>query len=115
MTASFSPDELLFSLPKICEEIPGAGPVPARDGQVVFRLHEDDWRQIEFVSVVVFYGQASSGLIGLFGIALGFRVADLSVDARRRLQELMQEADLLLVDSCRLAAYDHITIGKALE
>src|SRR6266508_2103622 len=44
------PSKLLFSLPMICDEIPLTGSAPAPAGQSTFRLHEDDWRQVDLVA-----------------------------------------------------------------
>jgi hypothetical protein len=41
--------ELLYSLPTISNEI-GAGEGEAPPDETIFQIHEDDWRQIEFVS-----------------------------------------------------------------
>jgi hypothetical protein len=43
--------DLLFSLPTICDVIPAVLPGSTKRGKHVLELHEDDWRQIEFVSV----------------------------------------------------------------
>jgi hypothetical protein len=40
---------ILFSLPTICDAAPETIPNPGNDGGEAFRLHEDDWRQIEFI------------------------------------------------------------------
>ena len=42
------PKKILFSLPTICDEIPQAGDKALLGDE--FRLAEDDWRQVEFVS-----------------------------------------------------------------
>lgn len=42
------PAKILFSLPSICDQIPPLGIVPLSGNDYV--LHEDDWRQLEFVS-----------------------------------------------------------------
>jgi hypothetical protein len=42
------PREILFSLPSICDAIPGVSIQPLTGGE--FALAEDDWRQLEFVS-----------------------------------------------------------------
>ena len=42
-----SPNDILFSLPTICDRVPEAD--PALVSAVRFEMHEDDWRQIEFV------------------------------------------------------------------
>jgi len=42
------PGEILFSLPSICDGIPGLGTTPA--SEVDYQLADDDWRQIEFIS-----------------------------------------------------------------
>src|SRR5688572_26057710 len=41
--------EILFSLPTICNEIPEASP-NSHPSAKPFTLHEDDWRQLEFIS-----------------------------------------------------------------
>jgi hypothetical protein len=46
---SMDPREILFSLPTIYDTQPALDPPPA-DSTVRFHLHEDDWRQVEFVS-----------------------------------------------------------------
>jgi hypothetical protein len=44
------PKDWLYSVPTICDEIPRALlPASGVDGDL-YRLHEDDWRQVEFVS-----------------------------------------------------------------
>lgn len=43
--------DILFSLPTICEFIPGLIAPSAGEKEEVLRLHEDEWRQIEFVSL----------------------------------------------------------------
>jgi hypothetical protein len=46
---SMPPGELLYSLPTISDDIgEGEGSTPPDD--TVFQIHEDDWRQIEFVA-----------------------------------------------------------------
>jgi hypothetical protein len=40
--------DILFSLPSICDRIPAVGAAPLAGDECV--LHEDDWRQFEFVS-----------------------------------------------------------------
>ncbi|MDB5336836.1 MAG: hypothetical protein JWN70_2455 [Planctomycetaceae bacterium] len=42
------PHDILFSLPTICDAIPGTGADPVTGNE--FELAEDDWRQFEFVS-----------------------------------------------------------------
>jgi hypothetical protein len=42
--------DLLYSLPTICDFIPGIAPGTSKLGKTVLELHEDDWRQIELVS-----------------------------------------------------------------
>jgi hypothetical protein len=42
-----SPKNVLFSLPTICDRVPEADPVLVSEH--LFEMHEDDWRQIEFV------------------------------------------------------------------
>lgn len=46
-----SPKDILFSLPTLCNEIPALLSDSTKRGKDVLELHEDDWRQIEFVSV----------------------------------------------------------------
>jgi hypothetical protein len=41
--------ELLYSLPTICDFIPGIAAGTSKLGKLVVELHEDDWRQIELV------------------------------------------------------------------
>jgi hypothetical protein len=43
-----NPADLLFSLPSICDRIPGLGDTPLAGDELA--LAEDDWRQFEFVS-----------------------------------------------------------------
>lgn len=42
--------DILYSLPSLCHEIPAILSGSTKQGKDVFELHEDDWRQIEFVS-----------------------------------------------------------------
>lgn len=44
--------DILFTLPTLCNEIPALLPDSTREGKQVLELHEDDWRQIEFVSLI---------------------------------------------------------------
>jgi len=41
---------ILFSLPTICDVTPETVPNANNDSGDAFRLHEDDWRQIEFIA-----------------------------------------------------------------
>jgi hypothetical protein len=43
-------DKVLYSLPTICDEIPGVLAGSARAGKQVLEIHEDEWRQVELVS-----------------------------------------------------------------
>jgi hypothetical protein len=43
-------DTILFSLPTICDEIPGIATGTSKLGRQVIELHEDDWRQVELVT-----------------------------------------------------------------
>jgi hypothetical protein len=45
------PGEILFSLPTICDGIPGIAKGTSKLGKDVLELHEDDWRQVELISV----------------------------------------------------------------
>lgn len=45
------PGEILFSLPTICDGIPGIANGTSKLGKNVLELHEDHWRQVELVSV----------------------------------------------------------------
>jgi hypothetical protein len=47
------PDKLLFSLPTICDAIPGVAEGSSKLGKNVLDLHEDDWRQVELVAVTL--------------------------------------------------------------
>src|SRR2546423_1435250 len=40
-----SPQDVLYSLPTICDALPVVGPAPTRVD--CLELHEDDWRQVE--------------------------------------------------------------------
>lgn len=44
-----NPKEMLFSLPSICDEIPATADGSTKIGKSTFEIHEDDWRQNEFV------------------------------------------------------------------
>jgi hypothetical protein len=46
--ASVPPQEILYSLPTICDTLPRLGPTPTAAD--CLELHEDDWRQVELVS-----------------------------------------------------------------
>jgi len=46
----FDPNSLLFSLPTICDEAPPTVQSAGHDNSDAFRMHEDDWRQIEFIA-----------------------------------------------------------------
>jgi hypothetical protein len=43
------PGNLLFSLPTICDVLPGIAPGSSKLKRRVLELHEDDWRQVELV------------------------------------------------------------------
>jgi hypothetical protein len=45
------PGEILYSLPTICDGIPGIAQGTSKLGKNVLELREDDWRQVELVSV----------------------------------------------------------------
>jgi hypothetical protein len=45
-----APGDLLYSLPTICDVIPGVREGSTKVGKRVLELHEDDWRQIELVA-----------------------------------------------------------------
>ncbi len=47
-TETMDPSKILYSLPSICDFIPPVSDVPLTGLELV--LHEDDWRQFEFVS-----------------------------------------------------------------
>jgi hypothetical protein len=49
-TATMPAGDILFSLPTICDFIPGITPGTSKLGKQVLELHEDDWRQIELVA-----------------------------------------------------------------
>jgi hypothetical protein len=42
--------DILYSLPTICDGLPGIAAGSSKLGKNVLALHEDDWRQFEFVS-----------------------------------------------------------------
>lgn len=50
--APLPPGDILFSLPTICDVIPGIAPGTTKLGKRVLQLHEDDWRQVELVAGV---------------------------------------------------------------
>ncbi len=46
-----NPQDILYSLPTICDAIPAIAEGSTKLRKRVFELHEDDWRQREFISV----------------------------------------------------------------
>jgi len=46
---TIDPAAILFSLPTLCDALPPLAPPVERAPSGSFQLHEDDWRQIEFV------------------------------------------------------------------
>ncbi|HZS86868.1 MAG TPA: hypothetical protein VFE42_05175 [Chloroflexota bacterium] len=48
--AQIDPRAVLFSLPTICDAIPHLAPGTTKVDKHIFVFHEDDWRQIEFIS-----------------------------------------------------------------
>jgi len=46
---SMPPGDILYSIPTLCNEIPGISEGTSKLGKQVLEIHEDDWRQIEFV------------------------------------------------------------------
>ena len=61
------PKEILFSLPTIENELPRTSSLSSGTGTMVFRLNEDEWRQVEFVSRSL-ADAISSELRGIQGI-----------------------------------------------
>jgi hypothetical protein len=49
--AMVDPSELLYSLPSISNELPPIAEGSTKLGRNVLELHEDDWRQVEFVAL----------------------------------------------------------------
>lgn len=47
------PREILYTLPTISNELPAITPGSTKLGKQVLELHEDDWRQIELVALVL--------------------------------------------------------------
>ena len=47
---SIDPKSILFSLPTLCDQLPPLLPGVPQLPPGAYRLHEDDWRQVEFVS-----------------------------------------------------------------
>jgi hypothetical protein len=45
-----SPEKILYSLPTLCQSIAAILPGSTKRGLRLCELHEDDWRQVEFVS-----------------------------------------------------------------
>lgn len=50
MALPLDPTSILFSVPTICDVLPDTEAVRVEIDQNPFYLHEDDWRQVEFVS-----------------------------------------------------------------
>jgi hypothetical protein len=48
---SIDPKKILYTLPTICDAIPAIAEGSTKLRKRVFELHEDDWRQREFISV----------------------------------------------------------------
>lgn len=46
-----NPADLLYSLPTLNDELPGLAPNSSKLNKRVLEMHEDDWRQIEFISL----------------------------------------------------------------
>ena len=46
-----NPEDLLYSLPTITDEIPPVVPGSTKLGKHVLEIHEDDWRQVEFIAL----------------------------------------------------------------
>lgn len=44
-------NDILFTLPTLCGDIPPVLAGSKKQGKHIFELHEDDWRQIEFISL----------------------------------------------------------------
>ena len=61
--------EFLYSLPSICDHIPGVVLGSSREWQQVFELHEDDWRQVDRYTYGL-YGTPTT-------LELGLRIAEL--------------------------------------
>ena len=48
---TIDPAKILYSLPTIADELPAVTDVPTTEQDDILRIMEDDWRQIEFISL----------------------------------------------------------------
>lgn len=103
--------KILFSLPTICDPVPGTDG-PLLEGRELL-LHEDDWRQVEFLSL------AQEGLIdeelgevaqilGGSRTEAGFR----DIHVRKRIEHPLRDARLTL-DDLRQASNTTAALGAA--
>ncbi|WP_257456404.1 hypothetical protein [Archangium lipolyticum] len=53
LPATVNPRDILYSLPTLCDPIPAMEEGSTKQGLNVLELHEDDWRQIEFVALTL--------------------------------------------------------------
>ncbi|HEX8820590.1 MAG TPA: hypothetical protein VF794_11740 [Archangium sp.] len=51
--STVEPRAVLYSLPTLCEQIPAIEKGSTKLGKSVLELHEDDWRQVEFVALTL--------------------------------------------------------------
>jgi hypothetical protein len=53
LPAAVNPKDILYSLPTLCDALPALEEGSTKQGQHVLELHEDEWRQIEFVALTL--------------------------------------------------------------
>ncbi|QRN93872.1 hypothetical protein JRI60_32545 [Archangium violaceum] len=53
LPTAVNPRDILFSLPTLCDALPALDEGSTKQGLNVLELHEDDWRQIEFVALTL--------------------------------------------------------------
>jgi hypothetical protein len=93
-----SPDEIRYSLPTICDAIPDVAAGTSKRGRRVLELHEDDWRQVEFVSRSC-QDEIEQGLANIFQIyrdQQGEGGAFRELHVRKEVAEPLRDARLTL-------------------
>jgi len=51
--STVNPRDILYSMPTLCDELPAIADGSTKAGRNVLEMHEDDWRQVEFVALAL--------------------------------------------------------------
>ncbi len=113
---------ILYTLPTICDEMPGIAQGTTKQGKNVFEMHEDDWRQIELVShsYLEMINSQFSEIVRIFkdhGVRgdkfLGFRDIYVRKGIRTPIQTQFALSELYAVFPVSRSDYDGIAYRQA--